>query len=1511
MSKDPQQPKQSSEWREQALAAWRSFASDKRRLWLLGSISVALVALLVWGLFRPNVYVDGVAVRQDADWAQLRDIVWDTPSPISLDLNKSEDLYDPTVTADNLSLVFVKGRPGEGADLWTMDWNGTAWTNPRPVDELNTASSEIGPALTSDGKLLYFVSDRDGGLGGFDIWVSPRGIDGAWGDPVNLGENINSAFHEYDPALHEFSGQLYYSSNRPKRPLTEKEKDAWKGTLRELRLEEDYDLFSARFAAAEEEVPTTPDFDPAERVHALNTTSNEGQTSLSARGDFLYFSSDRKGGEGGYDIYRSRVYEGEILPPENLGIPINTPFDDMDPALTMEGHRLLFSSDRTAELARPSGVRHFGIFRTVAREVAPMRLDEDSAGGFWHFLDSMKWWLLLLLASIAALYYLLRKWAKAKEMGEVGLRARCMIGSVIFHVVLALLFSLKELVQEVIEMKEATIMEANLDVDALAMEKEALDIREETTELPEVKESSEVEIVRQYVEPVEVPTEAAEAPSTQQIENSFVVETQPAVRMEVPTPPNPVELPAETLTKPETQPIKALSFTLPTFRLEQSEPVEAQAEPKFLEFSDVAPATRSNTPIDPLEEIAEKAPSLKIQEQVELAETSAVQPVEAPESSSQATPKELSKITDLELKPSQTSTRVEVTLESDRQIEKAENIPQVQAPTSDESVAKAADLSPNAEANDSPERAEAEIRGGELAMAESALKSVEAPKNASEESDKLENLSQLPLSENNSTSQSSLALKLEGRTQLEKGDDAPEVPTPSADSAVAKAAAFSPNTESDGVPEKASTEISGGELAKAESALNSVVTPTNAHEESDKLENLTSVPLSENKATLQPSIALSLEGRTEVEKADDAADVAAPSADSAVAKVAAFSPNAESDSVPEKASTEISGGELAKAESSLNNVVTPTNTRQKLDKLENLSGIPLTENKATSQSSLTVSLEGRPEVEKGEDAPNVAAPSTDSSIAKAASFTGSPNASDSPDPTAVATTDIPNGTISKVSAANQKVSLTPSETPVSDSLAAFRHKPAPLAGGPKVSQIATRVTLENARDISGGPAEAQIAGIAADSGVDKLAALSAVTSKPLAAPSGVATLTGLKPTSSAVLKLPKFRLAASLPTVTGPKLSNPISLRLPLSGTSPQLALESKPSTDQPYILRDPKQRARVLERLGGTKESEEAVSRALDWFSRHQEKDGSWSIHKHGGQKNHDIASTSFALLCYFGWGAKHNKDGPYRETVEKGVQWLMDQAKKGDFTNGQHNGMYDHGVATLALAEAYGLTKDPSLRETLQQAVDFVVAAQNKSHGAWDYRPKSKRMDTSVSGWQLMALKSADLAGIDIPADSLRLAAVWLDRVSAGSKKGIYGYDRAGFKTSAMVAEGMFSQQILGNMDANHPRMKESADHMLQHLPKNKGKQADFYYWYYGTLSSYMNKGEVWEKWNPVMREILIDRQIKDGREEGSWDYKHGNHSKQMGRVITTAIATLSLEVYYRYLPSAKSGTAQVPQS
>ena len=110
MSDEPQEPRPPPDWKEQALAAWRSFAEEKRRLWISGTVVAICGALLIWAVFRPNAYVDGVGVRQDAEWVELRDLVWEHPTPLVPDLNASEDFYDPTVSSDNLTLVFVKGR---------------------------------------------------------------------------------------------------------------------------------------------------------------------------------------------------------------------------------------------------------------------------------------------------------------------------------------------------------------------------------------------------------------------------------------------------------------------------------------------------------------------------------------------------------------------------------------------------------------------------------------------------------------------------------------------------------------------------------------------------------------------------------------------------------------------------------------------------------------------------------------------------------------------------------------------------------------------------------------------------------------------------------------------------------------------------------------------------------------------------------------------------------------------------------------------------------------------------------------------------------------------------------------------------------------------------------------------------------------------------------------------------------------------------------------------------------
>ena len=366
------------------------------------------------------------------------------------------------------------------------------------------------------------------------------------------------------------------------------------------------------------------------------------------------------------------------------------------------------------------------------------------------------------------------------------------------------------------------------------------------------------------------------------------------------------------------------------------------------------------------------------------------------------------------------------------------------------------------------------------------------------------------------------------------------------------------------------------------------------------------------------------------------------------------------------------------------------------------------------------------------------------------------------------------------------------------------------------------------------------------------------------------------------------------------RLSGPgdgVARRIPLYRVGGAPNFEERSRTVSPHLLRDPKLRKGLLKGLGGTEKTEAAVARALNWFTAHQEPGGNWSASKHGG-KCSDDATTSLAVLCYFGWGAKHTEPGRHQRPLAKAVAWMLkNQPKNGDWTrgSGHGNGMYTHGIVTTALCEAYGLTKDPALLEPARKAVAVILRAQNKQHGGWRYTSQPSDGDTSVVGWQVMALKSARLAGIEVPEEPFTLARKWLDRVGGGTHGGLYGYASKS-PTPAMVAEGLFSQQLMG-LPPSLPRMKESAAYVSRHPP-----DTNFYACYYSCLAMYQHQGEPWRKWNPAMQKLLLGRQVKQGQHAGSWppNTTYGSHG---GRVFTTALATLSLEVYYRYLPMYQS--------
>ena len=331
-----------------------------------------------------------------------------------------------------------------------------------------------------------------------------------------------------------------------------------------------------------------------------------------------------------------------------------------------------------------------------------------------------------------------------------------------------------------------------------------------------------------------------------------------------------------------------------------------------------------------------------------------------------------------------------------------------------------------------------------------------------------------------------------------------------------------------------------------------------------------------------------------------------------------------------------------------------------------------------------------------------------------------------------------------------------------------------------------------------------------------------------------------------------------------------------------------------PLILRkNPKVRLDIIEELGGSDETEKAVRRALDWFTRNQEKDGHWR-----GDAGHTTAATGSAMLAYMGWGAKHTEPGPYQVPLAKAVEWMLRVERKGDLR--WRGNMYDHGIAAIALAEAYSLTKDPRLRAPVERMVAFTIKAQNPKTGGWRYRtyeenPRDKG-DLSVTGWQLMALRSAEIGGIPVPKVAYDRVKNFMKFVGTGRHGGDYRYFPRFDKNVTMVSEGLFCQQLL-HVAPTDNRMKESVELILRELPNRRS--TNYYYWYYGSLAMHQTQGPAWEQWNNQLRPILLRNQVRNGgREDGSWD-PSGKWGPEAGRCVVTAMATLSLEVYYRYLP------------
>lgn len=338
-----------------------------------------------------------------------------------------------------------------------------------------------------------------------------------------------------------------------------------------------------------------------------------------------------------------------------------------------------------------------------------------------------------------------------------------------------------------------------------------------------------------------------------------------------------------------------------------------------------------------------------------------------------------------------------------------------------------------------------------------------------------------------------------------------------------------------------------------------------------------------------------------------------------------------------------------------------------------------------------------------------------------------------------------------------------------------------------------------------------------------------------------------------------------------------------------------------------------LVRQFGGNSSSEAAVASGLKWLANHQLEDGSWSFdHRQckdcdgkcehpGDMKECRIAATGLALLAYLGGGHTHQK-GDYQKQVRNGVDALVKMGVRtpdgfdlrGEMDSSHaHAAFYSHGIATIALSEIVALSKDAKYRPVAMEAVKFIVAAQDPKGGGWRYTPRSPG-DTSVVGWQIMALKSAQNAKLKFPSVTFKGADLFLDSVQSENGS-LYGYDNAKTLTPATVAVGLLSRMYLG-----WDHKQEGLQKGVAFLDKTKPQPNNMYYNYYATQVLHHWGGEEWTRWNNVMRDRLTTTQhpLSRGHSAGSWDPAdpHGNSG---GRHYMTCLCVMTLEVYYRHLP------------
>ncbi|MGC6441893.1 MAG: hypothetical protein ACON4H_04455 [Rubripirellula sp.] len=374
-----------------------------------------------------------------------------------------------------------------------------------------------------------------------------------------------------------------------------------------------------------------------------------------------------------------------------------------------------------------------------------------------------------------------------------------------------------------------------------------------------------------------------------------------------------------------------------------------------------------------------------------------------------------------------------------------------------------------------------------------------------------------------------------------------------------------------------------------------------------------------------------------------------------------------------------------------------------------------------------------------------------------------------------------------------------------------------------------------------------------------------------------------------------------------PQTLIPLS-NLNLAATKPSATerLPGKASLEK----RTPQGRLEMGKKYGASVESERAVELALAYLAAHQRSNGSWSFDldlapcngqcRHSKEKNSDSATpitgaTGLALLAFLGAGHTHHKSGPYQETVRRGIYFLRSIA--GETESGydwQQGSMYGHGIALMALEEALNMTRDGNqydsdLADLVQQGTAFSCIAQHPN-GSWGYVP-GRPGDVTITGWQVLSLIGAQKCGAALHTNTLPDAKSFLMTTCEG-RNFWFGYNSPpGEPTTAAI--GLTLMLFLGQSPYETPFQRA-----LERLAETGPLPNNIYHNYYTTLALHHSRHPAWDNWNQQLRDYLVRTQETQGHEMGSWHFneKWGNVG---GRLYTTALAAMTLEVYYRFMP------------